>query len=69
MSKTYTHQTTLKLGSTMPDHVRVRLQEIKREAIARGEEKARKMRALEKAERYETWQEVRLSSLPLKGRR
>lgn len=62
-------QTRLNLGTTMPAHIKARLAELRAECVRRSEEHARKQRILDAAERYETWQEVRLSSIPLKGRR
>jgi hypothetical protein len=63
------HQKTLKLGSTIPPQVKARLAELRAECVRRSEDNRRKQRALENAERYETWQEVCLSSIPMKGRR
>ena len=63
------HQKTLKLGSTIPPQVKERLKELRVECVRRSEDNQRKQRALEAAERFETWQEVCLSSIPLKGRR
>lgn len=62
-------QKPLKLGNTIPPQVKERLAELRAECVRRGEERARKQRALDNAERYETWQEVKLSSWPVKGRR
>jgi hypothetical protein len=63
------NQKTLKLGSTIPPHIKARLAELRADCVRRSEEHHRKQRALENAERYETWQEIALSSIPLKGRR
>ena len=63
------HQKTLKLGSTIPPQVKERLAELRAECVRRSEDNRRKQRALENAERYETWQEVCLSTIPMKGRR
>lgn len=62
-------QLNLRLGSNCPPHIKARLAELRAECVERTESNRRKQRALDNAERYETWQEVRLSSLPLKGRR
>lgn len=62
-------QKSLKLGSTIPPHIKARLAELRAECVRRSEDNRRKQRALENAERYETWQEVCLSSIPMKGRR
>lgn len=63
------HQKSLKLGSTIPPQVKEKLAELRADCVRRSEERARKQRALDNAERYETWQEVLLSSVPIKGRR
>ena len=52
-----------KLSNAIPAHIREQLREIKAEA------KIRKQRILDKAERFETWQEIQLSTYPIKGRR
>lgn len=62
-------QKSLKLGSNIPPHIKARLAELRAECVRRSEDNRRKQRALENAERYETWQEVCLSSIPMKGRR
>lgn len=62
-------QKSLKLGSSIPPHIKARLAELRAECVRRSEDNRRKQRALENAERYETWQEVCLSSIPMKGRR
>jgi hypothetical protein len=62
-------QLNLRLGSNIPEHIKARLAELRAECVERTESNRRKQKALENAERYETWQEIRLSSLPLKGRR
>jgi hypothetical protein len=62
-------QLNLRLGSNIPEHIKARLAELRAECVERTESNRRKQRILDNAERYETWQEVRLSSLPLKGRR
>lgn len=62
-------QTKLNLGSNIPPHIKARLAELRADCVRRSEEHARKQRILDNAERYETWQEIRLSSVPLKGRR
>lgn len=63
------NQKSLKLGSNIPPQVKERLAELRAECVRRSEDNRRKQRALENAERYETWQEVCLSSIPMKGRR
>jgi hypothetical protein len=62
-------QLNLRLGSNIPEHIKARLAELRADCVRRAEDSRRKRIALENAERYETWQEVRLSSFPLKGRR
>ena len=62
-------QLNLRLGSNIPPHIKARLAELRADCVRRGEDNRRKQKALENAERYETWQEIRLSSFPLKGRR
>ena len=62
-------QLNLRLGSNIPEHIKAELRRLRAECVERTESNRRKQRALDNAERYETWQEVRLSSLPLKGRR
>ena len=70
MRKHFTpNQKSLKLDSTIPPQVKEKLRELRADCIRRSEEHARKQRALEAAERYETWQEICLSSIPMKGRR
>ncbi len=62
-------QLNLRLGSNCPPHIKAELRRLRAECVERTESNRRKQRILDNAERYETWQEVRLSSLPLKGRR
>jgi len=62
-------QLNLRLGSNIPEHIKARLAELRAECVRRGEDNRRKQRALDNAERYETWQEIKLASLPIKGRR
>ena len=69
MSKTYTRQTHFKFATACPPNIQARLQEIKRRCREEAEANTRKQRALDRAERYETWQEVCMGSVPLKGRR
>lgn len=68
MRKHYTHQTTLKLrlGSTCPPDVKERLLKIRDEARADAEAQRRRAAALERAEKYETWQEIKLTSYKLR---
>jgi hypothetical protein len=62
-------QLNLRLGSNCPPHIKARLAELRADCVRRSEEHHRKQRALDNAERYETWQEIQLASLPIKGRR
>lgn len=62
-------QLNLRLGSNCPPHIKARLAELRAECVERTESNRRKQRALDNAERYETWQEIQLASLPIKGRR
>jgi hypothetical protein len=62
-------QLNLRLGSTIPPHIKARLAELREDCVRRSEEHRRKQRALDNAERYETLQEIKLSCIPLKGRR
>ena len=62
-------QLNLRIGSNIPPEIKARLLQLRENCVRRGEDNRRKQKALENAERYETWQEIRLSSFPLKGRR
>jgi hypothetical protein len=62
-------QLNLRLGSNIPEHIKAELRRLRADCVRRSEEHHRKQRILDNAERYETWQEIQLASLPIKGRR
>ena len=74
---TFHPQSSLPLNTPVPEHVREQLRELKRQIEVRRVEDKRerrqaritKQQRLAEASLYETWQEVQLSSIPLKGRR
>ncbi len=57
-----------RIQSAIPAHVAARLSEIRERCREAAEETTRKARALRAAERYETWQEVKAMSVPLRKR-
>jgi hypothetical protein len=62
------HQKTLKLGATMPPHIKQKLAELRADCVRRSEDNRRKQRALENAEKFETWQDICLLTTPLRRR-
>tara|TARA_R110000868_G_scaffold112176_3_gene302286 strand:- start:5254 stop:5439 length:186 start_codon:yes stop_codon:yes gene_type:complete len=57
-----------RIQNTIPAHVAARLSEIRERCREAAEESTRKARALRAAERYETWEEVRSLTVPLRKR-